>query len=30
MFRKVDKNKLRKTKHDRIRNTLVGTSDKPR
>ena len=30
MFKKEDKNKLRKAKHDRIRNTLSGTSDKPR
>lgn len=30
MFKKVDKNTVRKAKHDRIRNTLSGTSDKPR
>ena len=30
MFRKDDKNKLRKAKHDRMRNTLSGTSEKPR
>ena len=30
MFKKEDKNKLRKAKHDRIRHTLVGTSEKPR
>lgn len=30
MFKKVDKNTVRKAKHDRIRNTLVGTSEKPR
>lgn len=30
MFKKVDKNTVRKAKHDRIRNTLVGTTEKPR
>lgn len=30
MFKKVDKNTIRKAKHDRIRNTLVGTSERPR
>lgn len=30
MFKKEDKNELRKKKHDRIRHTLVGTSEKPR
>ena len=30
MFKREDKNKLRKAKHDRIRHTLVGTADKPR
>ncbi len=30
MFKKVDKNTIRKAKHDRIRNTLAGTSEKPR
>ena len=30
MFKKEDKNKLRKAKHDRIRNTLCGTKEKPR
>ena len=30
MFKKVDKNSIRKAKHDRIRNTLVGTAEKPR
>ncbi|MBQ7466576.1 MAG: 50S ribosomal protein L18 [Clostridia bacterium] len=30
MFKKEDKNKLRKAKHDRIRHTLVGTTEKPR
>jgi len=30
MFKKVDKNSVRKAKHDRIRNKLVGTSEKPR
>lgn len=30
MFKKVDKNTIRKSKHDRIRNTLVGTSERPR
>ena len=30
MVKREDKNKLRKAKHDRIRHTLVGTSEKPR
>ena len=30
MFKKEDKNKVRKAKHDRIRHTLVGTTEKPR
>ena len=34
MFKKVDKNKIRKAKHDRIRNSashpLNGTAEKPR
>ena len=30
MFKKEDKNKLRKVKHDRSRFTLSGTADKPR
>lgn len=30
MFKREDKNKLRKAKHNRIRHTLVGTTDKPR
>ena len=30
MVNKTNKNELRKAKHDRIRNTLVGTSEKPR
>ena len=30
MFKKEDKNKLRKAKHDRIRHTLVGTTERPR
>lgn len=30
MFKKVDKNKLRKAKHDRLRNHLVGTAERPR
>jgi len=30
MFKKEDKNKLRKAKHDRIRHTLVGTAERPR
>ena len=30
MFKREDKNKLRKAKHDRMRNTLVGTSERPR
>lgn len=30
MFKREDKNKLRKAKHDRIRHTLVGTAEKPR
>lgn len=30
MFKKEDKNKVRKAKHDRIRNTLVGTAERPR
>ncbi|MBR2908766.1 MAG: 50S ribosomal protein L18 [Clostridia bacterium] len=30
MFKREDKNKLRKAKHNRIRHTLVGTADKPR
>lgn len=30
MVNKTNKNELRKAKHDRIRNTLVGTSERPR
>ncbi len=30
MFKKVDKNKTRKAKHDRIRHYLSGTQEKPR
>ncbi len=30
MFKREDKNKVRKAKHDRIRNTLAGTSERPR
>ena len=30
MFKKVNKNELRKAKHNRIRFTLKGTSDMPR
>lgn len=30
MFKKEDKNKLRKVKHDRSRFTLSGTAEKPR
>ena len=30
MFKREDKNKLRKAKHDRIRHTLVGTAERPR
>ena len=30
MFKKEDKNQLRKAKHDRIRHTLAGTAEKPR
>lgn len=30
MFNKIDKNTIRKNKHDRIRFTLKGTADKPR
>lgn len=30
MFKKEDKNKLRKVKHDRSRFTLAGTAEKPR
>ena len=30
MFKREDKNKIRKAKHDRIRNTLVGTAERPR
>ena len=30
MFIKANKNKERKAKHDRIRNTLVGTNERPR
>lgn len=30
MFVKSNKNKERKAKHDRIRNTLVGTTERPR
>ena len=30
MFKREDKNKIRKAKHDRIRNTLVGTTERPR
>ena len=30
MFKREDKNKLRKAKHDRIRHTLAGTAEKPR
>ena len=30
MFKREDKNKLRKAKHNRIRHTLAGTADRPR
>jgi large subunit ribosomal protein L18 len=30
MFKKSNKNQLRKAKHDRIRNTLSGTAEMPR
>lgn len=30
MFNKIDKNTMRKNKHDRIRYTLKGTADRPR
>ena len=30
MFKKVNKNEVRKAKHSRIRNTIKGTSDMPR
>lgn len=30
MFNKEDKNKLRKFKHDRMRNTISGTKERPR
>ena len=30
MLKKVNKNEVRKAKHSRIRNTLVGTSERPR
>ena len=30
MFKKSDKNQVRKAKHDRIRNTLSGTKEQPR
>lgn len=30
MFKKVNKNEVRKAKHSRIRHTLRGTSDMPR
>ena len=30
MFKREDKNKLRKAKHDRLRNHLVGTAERPR
>ncbi len=30
MFKKVDKNEIRKAKHSRIRHTLKGTADMPR
>ena len=30
MFKKVDKNEVRKAKHSRIRHTLKGTADMPR
>ena len=30
MFKKVNKNEVRKNKHDRIRFTLKGTADRPR
>jgi large subunit ribosomal protein L18 len=30
MFKREDKNKLRKAKHDRIRHTLAGTAERPR
>ena len=29
MFKKSDKNLVRKAKHDRIRNTLSGTKEQP-
>lgn len=30
MFKKTNKNEIRKAKHDRIRNTLSGTKEQPR
>ncbi|MCR5553647.1 MAG: 50S ribosomal protein L18 [bacterium] len=30
MLKKIDKNQVRLDKHERIRNTLAGTSDRPR
>lgn len=30
MFKKINKNEVRKAKHDRIRYTLKGTAEKPR
>ena len=30
MFKKSNKNEIRKAKHDRIRNTLSGTKEQPR
>jgi large subunit ribosomal protein L18 len=30
MFKKSNKNQIRKAKHDRIRNTLSGTAEMPR
>lgn len=30
MFKKSNKNAIRKAKHDRIRNDLVGTAEQPR
>ena len=30
MFKKIDKNEVRKAKHSRIRHTLKGTADMPR
>ena len=30
MISKIDKNEIRKARHDRLRNTIAGTAEKPR